>query len=288
MNKLGTILVTGAAGRLGTQVVARLLRAGHRVRATDVKPAQSAEVGEWRTGNLTSRDFAIALMRDVTHVAHLGNHASNASLPGDPQTVFNDNVAANLNVFQAASDAGVRRVVFASSIQAMTSEGDDGQIAGVGPLWPAQLPLDGSETPQPGNTYGLSKQVGEFALAYFARNHGLSGCALRLPHLFATAPEMHEWCDVVRPIHEAHAFAWLTNLDAARLVEMALLAELPGYRAYLPASLTPSSGADVAEMIARYYPRVPWRESAARSSLIDITALQRDFGWTPADWVPEQ
>ena len=68
-----------------------------------------------------------------------------------------------MNVFQAAAESGVRKIVYASSIQAMAGSrwGQNDTQPGV-----PYLPLDG-ETPQhPGNHYALSKCTGEMQLGY--------------------------------------------------------------------------------------------------------------------------
>src|SRR5690606_33316948 len=200
-----------------------------------------------------------ALLAGVTRVVHLGNHASNYGSTFTPAEVFNDNVAANMNVFHAAAEAQVRRIVFASSIQVIAGEHGEGGLEASSPERPALLPLDGATPICPGNTYGLSKVVGENMLAYLCRDRGVSGCAFRLPHLFRDPQELST-AAVTQPIHLAHAFAWMSFNDASALVIAALFADIPGYRVFLPASLVPCSGVSVAETIARHFPDVPWRE----------------------------
>lgn len=285
MSQSDLILVTGAAGRLGSRVVAQLCAAGHRVRATDLVDSPGIEGVEWIVDNLSGTPDTAALLAGVTRVAHLGNHASNYGSGFTPAEVFNDNVSANMNVFHAAMEVRVRRIVFASSIQVIAGESMNCGVDGRSPVRPARLPLDASTPADPGNTYGWSKVVGEETLAYLCRNHGLSGCALRLPHLIFDLPDLRH-AAVFKPIQVAHAFTWLSYDDATDLIIAALFADIPGYRVYLPASPVPCSGAGVAGAIARHYADVPWREGAPRTSLVDLSALRTDFAWTPRDWSP--
>ena len=273
------ILVTGAAGGLGSRVVARLLRDGHRVRATDRhQPAKTPDC-EWRQCDLTDSIDVAALLPGVTRVAHLGNHPR----ADNPQKTFGENVTNNLNVFQSALEAGARRLVFASSMQAIVSASPGGGVAGTAPALPQRLPLDGATPANPGNTYGLSKQVGEETLAYYCRNHGLSGCALRFPSLYRDIAELRDAPYQPLPIDIAQGFTWLSYDDAARLVVAALFTDHPGCRTYLPASPEPRCGLSVAETTARFYPAVPWHPDAPRAGLTDPAALLRDFSWSPRD-----
>lgn len=285
MSQSDLILVTGAAGRLGSRVVAQLCAAGHRVRAADLVESPGIAGVEWIVDNLSGTPDTAALLAGVTRVAHLGNHASNYGSGLTPAEVFIDNTAANMNVFHAAMEARARRIVFASSIQVIAGEDELCGVDGRSPGRPARLPLDASTPADPGNTYGLSKVVGEETLAYLCRNHGVSGCALRLPHLIFDPPDLRQ-AAVFKPIQVAHAFTWLSYDDTADLVIAALFADIPGYRVYLPASPVPCSGADVAETISRHYAEVPWREGAPRTSLVDLSALRADFAWAPRDWSP--
>ena len=116
------VLVTGAAGRLGSVVAERAHQLGHDVLGTDVRATES--VG-WRFehADLLDHERVLELLTDIDDVLHMGN------IPwlggGAPQQVFNHNMSVNQNVFQGAAECGVRTIVFASTLQLIGSHVDD-------------------------------------------------------------------------------------------------------------------------------------------------------------------
>ncbi|MCC7406758.1 MAG: NAD(P)-dependent oxidoreductase, partial [Phycisphaeraceae bacterium] len=171
------VLVTGAAGRLGSVVCRHLVQAGLDVLGTDQHQPRVTPGHAFVQANLLDLMAVRPLLAGRQAVVHLGNIPSAGKEP--PIRTFNENTAINMNVMHSAVEAEVRSVIFASSVQA---------ISGMRKLPDAQrlsphpyLPLDGGIPACPSNTYGLSKQVGEITLEYFCRVQGLSGVALRLP-----------------------------------------------------------------------------------------------------------
>ena len=281
------VLLTGAAGRLGSATFAELVAAGHDVRATDAQTRQGLP-GRVRVLDLMNREAAYELVEDVEAVVHIANHP-NAHV-SNAQRVFNDNVTMNMNVFQAAVEVGVKRIIYASSVQATTGGRMHDNGAGAKSVLP-YLPLDG-EIPQcPGNHYALSKCVGEQQLQYFVRYRGLgSAVAIRFPMLMPRA-----WFGDWRTQHSDpkhlhrhtpldEAFTWVSMEDGARLMAAVVKAELPGYRCYFPAHPTPRVRLSVAELIQRFYSGIPLRKPLEQTrSLVDISRITAETGWTPVD-----
>jgi len=152
------VLVTGAAGRLGSAVCAHLVQAGHEVKATDYKHREGLPV-KLVHADLRDEIAVYSLLEGCDAVAHLGNHANLMAGPS-PQRLLAENTAMNANVFRAAVDVGIRRVVFASSVQAILKVPNG--MRAEAPYAIPYLPLDGSVPSNPGsNFYALSKEFGE-------------------------------------------------------------------------------------------------------------------------------
>ncbi|GAA1265950.1 NAD(P)-dependent oxidoreductase [Kitasatospora nipponensis] len=194
-----TVLLTGAAGAVGTMLRAELPGYGYRLRLFDRTPI-TAEPGAI-TADLADTEELTAAARGVDAIVHL------AGIPGEAP--FADILTVNINgthqLYEAARAAGVRRVVFASSNHAVgfTERPADG-----GPLR--------VDTPRrPDTYYGLSKCFGEDLAALYADRHGIETVSLRIGSCY---PE---------PFTVRHLATWLSPADCGRLVHASLTAELP-------------------------------------------------------------
>lgn len=281
------VLLTGAAGGLGSTTLHHLHEASVDVRATDIRANARAQV-RIQVANLLQPENCYALMEDVEAVIHLAN------LPGPDhgtaQKVFGENITMNMNVLQAAREMGVRKVIFASSVQAYMGNRHF-RDADAAPTSVRYLPLDGHHPATPGNPYALSKSMTEDMLRYFVKFQGIhSAVAVRFPRLgslewmarglrAATTPP------TIDPYTQLDcAFTWLTHSDAARLLLAIVRTELPGYRCYMPASPTPAINMSPREIIERFFRGVPLQKPIEQiDALWDISAITADTGWKPMD-----
>jgi UDP-glucose 4-epimerase len=165
------VLVSGGAGYIGGVTSEILLRAGHQVAVVDnlvhghreaVPPeAQfiAADLGE-----LTSVRSAFAASRPDA-VMHFAGHIQVGESMRDPFKYLRENVVGGLHLFQAAVDAGVRRVILSSTANLFDK--------------PARVPIDESAALVPGSPYGESKLYLERVLAWLETTHGLRSASLR-------------------------------------------------------------------------------------------------------------
>src|SRR5215469_17805598 len=153
------VCVTGASGRAGRAVVADLLEHGHRVFATDLLVPPPGALGKAQFTRADLTDFGQAV--EVLQAAEAVVHMANIPAPGlrTPAVTFNENMTMNFNVFQAATQTGVSRVVWASSETTLGLPFDTP---------PEYAPIDEDHYPFPTTTYALSKVTSETAASHIA------------------------------------------------------------------------------------------------------------------------
>jgi nucleoside-diphosphate-sugar epimerase len=174
------VLITGGIGNVGTAVIERFAAAGHEVRVIGRRAGMRVTGAEYGSCDVTDIECLKGHARGmdaIVHLAALGNPAM-----GAPEEVFRVNCQGTFNVYEAAERNGIRRVVTASSINAL------GFGFGVRDFSVHYLPIDEEHPTMPTDAYSFSKNVGEDIASYFWRREGISGCCLRIP---ATAPFPH-------------------------------------------------------------------------------------------------
>lgn len=284
MTQATNVLVTGATGRLGTAVCQALIEHGYSVRATDLKFGKGLPV-RVEVGDLRDEAFAYRVLEGCELVVHLANHPNQFAGPS-PQRLLAENVAINANVFHATLDLGLKAIVFASSVQAMLQRSSMRQLP---PYQIPYLPLDGDAPANPGsNTYALSKEFAERMLRLAVEaNPSLSATAVRFPMLvneiWARRMESGnrlpiEWVDFTECT--SHLFL----RDAGSLVADILENRLPGYHQYFPAQTMELRGYPLPEILRDKYSNIPLRKPPEElRSLIDISQITRELGWTPKE-----
>jgi len=166
-----TYLVTGGAGFIGSHLVDALLARGDRVRVLDnfstgrrvnLPPREGLELLEGDIRDAETCRRAVSRCDGVFHQAALGSVPRSVA---DPATTHAVNATGTLNVFLAAKEAGIRRVVYASSSSVY---GDD-----------ANLPKREERVGLPLSPYAASKRSSELAAAAFARCYAMELVGLR-------------------------------------------------------------------------------------------------------------
>ncbi len=170
-------LVTGGAGFIGSHLVAELVARGERVRVLDnfstgrranLEPYQDRiEVLE---GDIRSYHLVRQAVAGIDFVLHQAALPSVPRSVRDPLTSNEVNVTGTLNMLQAALEAGVKRLVFASS----------SSVYGDNPA----LPKQESMIPQPRSPYAISKLAAEQYCQVFWQLYGLETVALRYFNVF--------------------------------------------------------------------------------------------------------
>ncbi len=190
---MSTMLVTGGAGFIGSHIVERLIGLGNSVRVLD-------DFSTGRRENTAPFESDIDLMvgdvrdidivrRAVDGVDVVFHEAALASVPrsvDDPITSNEVNVGGTLNVLVAARDAGVRRLVYASS----------SSVYGDSP----ELPKAEHMAPAPESPYAVGKLAGEHYCTVFSSLYGLECVSLRYFNVFGPRQDPDSQYAAVVPI----------------------------------------------------------------------------------------
>lgn len=185
-----TVLLTGAAGAIGTALARGLPAYGHRLRLLDARPVDGDDTV---VADITDPDAMDAAMDGIDAVVHFAGLVKEGAFDG----ILRTNIEGTYNVFDAARRAGVRRLVYASS----------GRAVGFTP----RAPMVGVDVPaRPDGYYGLSKVFGEGLGRLYSDRYGMAVACLRI----GTFAE--------RPTVPRQLSLWLSPGDAVRLVHACL------------------------------------------------------------------
>jgi len=161
------ILFTGSAGYLGRGIVVPFEKSGHTLRLMDVRPFETSH--ECVIGDVADLEDVRKAVRgvDAVVIAHM---AKNPDAYVIPTTAFDVNVKGTANLFFAANEAGVKKIVLISSTSATT--GYRGSH-----MEPHSLP------PKAKGMYALTKALQEVIAEQYSREFGMSVAALRVGYV---------------------------------------------------------------------------------------------------------
>lgn len=178
------VLVTGGTGDVGRMAVARLVENGHDVTVIGRRPDMVIEEALYKQCDILDFECVsenVNGMEGIVHLAAIPNPAL-----GTGEDIFNANCTGTFNVYQAAANAGIKRIVSASSINAL------GYNFGIKRFQLSYFPMDEEHPSFTTDAYSFSKQVMEEIGAYFWRREGISSVFLRLPGVYELTPERME------------------------------------------------------------------------------------------------
>jgi UDP-glucose 4-epimerase len=165
------VFVTGGAGYIGSVCVEELIEAGHQVTVWDdlSEGHRSAVDGRARFVQASLSD--LPLLRQTIKesgaeaIVHFAAHALVGESMANPGKYFRNNVAAGVNLLEAAVEAQIKKFVFSSTCATYGM--------------PDRVPITEDLPQNPVNPYGESKLMFERMLSWFGRIHGLEFVAFR-------------------------------------------------------------------------------------------------------------
>lgn len=185
-------LVTGGSGFIGSNIVDGLLAGGHSVRVIDNFSTGKREnlnhvlsQIELVEGDIRSYHIVQEVVDGVDVILHQAALPSVPRSIKDPITSNEVNVVGTLNILQAANDAKIKRIVFASS----------SSVYGDNP----ELPKHEGMIPNPLSPYAVSKLAGEKYCGVFSRIYGLETVSLRYFNVFGQRQDPNSIYSAVIP-----------------------------------------------------------------------------------------
>ena len=294
------ILITGAGGQIGHDLIGALVAQGHEVVSTDLAPRPPSHAHasgvDWQRLDVTD---AVAV-RDLFYELHpemVFHLAAILSARGeqDPRLAYDVNQTGTWNVLEAARKAKVQRLIFTSSIA----------VFGPPPSGPLPDPTPDDVALHPTTMYGVTKVAGELLCAYYRTRHGIDCRGVRFPGLISAAMPgggssdyaLFMYVDAVRKGgYEAFARAdtripLMYMPDGVRaLLELAFAArERISRSIYNIAAFSPRAD-EIATSVQRAIPSASftYAPDAVRQAIldswpkaIDDSAARRDWGWKP-------
>jgi len=194
-----TILITGAAGGIGTHL-RRELAGKYRLRLSDVRPIKDLAKGEsFLRADITQLADLVRATKGVDAIVHLGGH----SVEGSWDEILPANIVGCYNAFEAARRSGVKRFLFATSNHAVGFYRRDEVI-------------DDRVMVRPDSRYGVAKAFGEALGRLYADKYGLEVFCMRIGNVNPA------------PLDKRRLSIWISPRDMAQLVTIGI--EHPGIR----------------------------------------------------------
>jgi nucleoside-diphosphate-sugar epimerase len=284
------VIFTGGSGKAGRHVVQHLIDAGYQVLNIDTKPLTNPAVRTLITDITDSGQVFNAL------TSYTGLHEFDPDLRPEPidavvhfaaiprimitpdNEVYRINVMGTYNVIEAAMKLGIRKVIIASS------ETTYGIVFAHGHRDPEYFPLDEEYPVDPMDSYALSKVVNEKTAQAFARRTGADIYALRIgnviePHEYELFPGWFAKPDYRRRI----AWTYIDARDLGQIVQRSIETDGLGFQVFNAVNDDTSSDLPTAELLRRYYPKVPVKgELAEFESLLSNKKTKAMLGFREA------
>jgi nucleoside-diphosphate-sugar epimerase len=284
------VVVTGGSGKAGRAVVRDLVEHDFEVINLDVvHPSQP--VSRTLIVDLTDFGQTIEALRGADAVVHL------AAIPAPGmrtvEQTFRINMTSTWNVFSAAAQLPLERVVWASSETVLGLPFGalharnllDGSAEGSGHQQnPDYAPIDESHPLRPNSSYSLSKVLGEEMARQFARWTGIPFVGLRFSNImepaeYASFPTV--WADP--HLREWNLWGYVDTRDVAQSCRLGLTADINGAEAFIIAAGDTAMNRPSRDIMAEFYPAVPLRDGARdNATLLSIDKARRMLGYAPA------
>lgn len=274
------IAITGGSGLIGSHVVRRL-DGKTALTNIDLKPPHASDAGRARyiEGSITDYTAMVDAFRGQDAVVHLAAIPNPRDRP--PAETFNNNVQGAWTVLAAAEEAGVKRVVVASSDSVFGLSYNPPDFP------PRFLPVDETHPTRPTEFYSLSKKVTETICESYAARKKMDVLAIRPVHVVFPRgyPEIEtRGADV----QNYHYWSWVAPEDVAQAFDLALHAkDYAGFDVFLIAAAEGMNTRPTLEMARERWGTLPevrrpeLYQRLPNASISDITKARERLGYAP-------
>jgi nucleoside-diphosphate-sugar epimerase len=296
------VLITGSTGGIGQWVVKRLLEAGHTICAMDIKAQPRHPDYEYIPGDVRDLTILRRAVYGMDAVVHL------AAIPYDMERqedlLLDTNLHGTANVLLACEEAGVQRLVYFSSINAL-GQAEPGHPG-------LYLPLDDDVPPYTIRNYALSKNLCEQMCQAFASRgdtpsggpfsarrsaaggSNLTAISLRPTLVTHPGPSRFHWWEflpdeIKLQANQGDFWSYVDVRDVAEATLLSLTAQVERHQALLLTADDNRTHTPSAELVEKYYSHLPWPKISKEEylgrgefiSLVDCSAAKRLLGWQP-------
>ena len=265
------IVVTGGSGKAGRWVVRHLRGLGHEVLNVDVVRDPSGAGGSL-LADLSDAGQTLEIVTGADAVVHLAAIPAPGIHP--PAETFRNNAMSTYNVFAAAVDRGVGRVVWASSETVLGLPFDTP---------PAYAPIDERHPPRPESSYALSKLVGETMAEQLSRQSGIPFVGFRISNIMEPLDyaRFETWQDDAT-VRKWNLWGYVDARDVAQAVAHSLEADIRGAEVAIIAAADTCMRRPSADLMAEVYPGVELRRPVeGRETLLAIGHARALLGYEP-------
>ncbi len=191
------VLITGAAGFVGSNLMRAVYDAGGEITALDdlftgdLKNIDNDIKYKFIEGSVTDAELVTKLVKDADYVAHLAARNIIVSTK-NPRDDYASNIGGTLNILMAAREAQNVKIVYTSSASVYGN--------------PMHLPISENETPLTFSPYSVSKLAGENYCTAFYETYGVHVSAVRYSNVYGIKQDpSNPYCGVVSKFIEAIA-----------------------------------------------------------------------------------
>ena len=272
------IALTGGSGRVGQTVTRYLMEQGFNVIVIDIKPPQNVLQRWWETFrqcDVTDYGQTFAALHGSDIIVHLAadprpdiNHFTGAQR-------FHNNTLVTYNVFNAAVQLGVEKVIWASSETIYGYPFDE--------VEPDYAPVDEAHRPLPQCSYALSKLTGELLAQQFNRWSDIPFIGLQLSNILYEHD--YEYCPAFwadSSIRRFDLWSYIDHRDVAQVIHNAIQADVSGAENFIIVADDTIMNCSTADLMTQHFPETVLKDDIDEfQSLMSNQKAKSMLGFVP-------